>query len=74
MKIPGKIRFIVLISSIILLQNCTKAAEGSTLLHPLLNFLFIPLLRLRYYLSGISYCFGRKKQCGNQISGRRLFR
>jgi len=29
MKIPGKIRFIVLISSIILLQNCTKAAEGS---------------------------------------------
>lgn len=28
MKIFGKIRFIVLISSIILLQNCTKAAEG----------------------------------------------
>lgn len=29
MKIPGKTRFIVLISSIILLQSCTKAAEGS---------------------------------------------
>lgn len=28
MKIPGKTRIIVLISSIILLQNCTKAAEG----------------------------------------------
>jgi membrane fusion protein (multidrug efflux system) len=29
MKIPGKLRIIVLISSIILLQNCTKAAENS---------------------------------------------
>ncbi|MEY8761922.1 efflux RND transporter periplasmic adaptor subunit [Chryseobacterium tongliaoense] len=29
MKIPGKTRIIVLISSIILLQNCSKAAEGS---------------------------------------------
>ncbi len=29
MNIPGKTRFIVLISSIILLQSCTKAAEGS---------------------------------------------
>lgn len=29
MKIPGKTRIIVLISSIILLQNCTKAAENS---------------------------------------------
>ncbi|PJJ67987.1 efflux RND transporter periplasmic adaptor subunit [Chryseobacterium geocarposphaerae] len=34
MKIPGKIRFIVLISSIILLQNCTKAAEGSNAAPP----------------------------------------
>lgn len=34
MKIPGKIRFIVLISSIILLQNCTKAAEGSNTAPP----------------------------------------
>ncbi|WP_426279213.1 efflux RND transporter periplasmic adaptor subunit [Chryseobacterium sp. S-02] len=34
MKIPGKIRFIVLISSIILLQNCTKAAEGSNMTPP----------------------------------------
>ncbi|MCX8532750.1 efflux RND transporter periplasmic adaptor subunit [Chryseobacterium luquanense] len=34
MKIPGKIRFIVLISSIILLQNCTKAAEGSNMAPP----------------------------------------
>ena len=34
MKIFGKIRFIVLISSIILLQNCTKAAEGSNAAPP----------------------------------------
>lgn len=34
MKIPGKIRFIVLISSIILLQNCTKAAEGGNMAPP----------------------------------------
>jgi membrane fusion protein (multidrug efflux system) len=34
MKIPGKIRFIVLISSIILLQNCTKAAEGANMAPP----------------------------------------
>jgi len=34
MKIPGKIRFIVLISSIILLQNCTKAAEGANTTPP----------------------------------------
>jgi len=34
MKIPGKIRFIVLISSIILLQNCTKAAEGANTTSP----------------------------------------
>lgn len=34
MKIPGKIRFIVLISSIILLQNCTKAAEGGNAAPP----------------------------------------
>ncbi|RMZ57896.1 efflux RND transporter periplasmic adaptor subunit [Chryseobacterium nematophagum] len=30
MKIFGKMRIVVLITSIILLQNCTKAAEGST--------------------------------------------
>lgn len=34
MKIFGKIRFIALISSIILLQNCTKAAEGSNAAPP----------------------------------------
>lgn len=34
MKIPGKIRFIILISSIILLQNCTKAAEGGNMAPP----------------------------------------
>jgi membrane fusion protein (multidrug efflux system) len=34
MKIPGKIRFIVLISSIILLQNCTKATEGANMAPP----------------------------------------
>lgn len=34
MKIFGKIRFIVLILSIILLQNCTKAAEGSNAAPP----------------------------------------
>jgi membrane fusion protein (multidrug efflux system) len=43
MKIPGKTRLIVLISSIILLQSCTKAAEGSMPHHQLLNFRFIPL-------------------------------
>lgn len=34
MKIPGKTRLIVLISSIILLQSCTKAAEGSNAAPP----------------------------------------
>lgn len=34
MKISGKIRFILLISSMILLQNCTKAAEGSNMAPP----------------------------------------
>lgn len=34
MKILGKTRFIVLIASIILLQNCTKAAEGSNAAPP----------------------------------------
>ncbi len=34
MKIPGKTSFIVLISSIILLQSCTKAAEGSNTAPP----------------------------------------
>lgn len=34
MKISGKIRFIILISSIILLQNCTQAAEGSNAAPP----------------------------------------
>ncbi|WP_308006649.1 efflux RND transporter periplasmic adaptor subunit [uncultured Chryseobacterium sp.] len=34
MKIFGKIRFIVLLSGIILLQNCTKAAEGANAAPP----------------------------------------
>jgi membrane fusion protein (multidrug efflux system) len=34
MNTTGKIKFIVLISSIILLQNCTKAAENSNALPP----------------------------------------
>jgi membrane fusion protein (multidrug efflux system) len=34
MKIPGKIKIIMLITSMILLQNCTKAAEGSNAAPP----------------------------------------
>ncbi|WP_137905602.1 efflux RND transporter periplasmic adaptor subunit [Chryseobacterium sp. 2VB] len=34
MKLPGKTRFIVLIASIILLQSCTKAAEGTNAAPP----------------------------------------
>lgn len=34
MKIPGKIKIIMLIMSMILLQNCTKAAEGSNAAPP----------------------------------------
>jgi hypothetical protein len=70
MKIPGKTRFIVLISSIILLQSCTKAAEGSTLHHQLLNFRFIPLLPLLLLPIRNFLLLWKEKQCGNQISGR----
>ncbi|KQM50321.1 efflux RND transporter periplasmic adaptor subunit [Chryseobacterium sp. Leaf201] len=35
MKISGKIRLIALISSVILLQNCTKAAEGANMAPPI---------------------------------------
>jgi membrane fusion protein (multidrug efflux system) len=34
MKIPGKIKIIMLITSMVLLQNCTKAAEGSNAAPP----------------------------------------
>ncbi len=34
MKIFGKTRIIILMASIILLQNCTKAAEGSATAPP----------------------------------------
>lgn len=34
MKIPGKIKIVMLITSMILLQNCTKAAEGSNAAPP----------------------------------------
>ncbi|MDQ0783088.1 hypothetical protein QF044_002942 [Chryseobacterium sp. W4I1] len=62
MKIPGKIRFIVLISSIILLQNCTKAAEGSNAAPPAPELpVYTVIFFSSHHISGISNRIGREK-------------
>lgn len=71
MKTITQLKFIVLVSSIILLQNCTKAAEGPATLPPALELpVYTVITSNTSTFQEFPTALEGKKQCRNQISGR----